>query len=699
MTDASPPQEIQRPDELAFLALGGVGEIGMNMTLYGYAGRWIMIDCGITFADDTMPGVEILMADPTFIAERRETLIAIVATHAHEDHIGAIPYLWPRLKCPVYATPFTAALVRAKLAEVGLEGDVPLHEVPVAGKFTLGPFELELITLTHSIPEPNAVVVRTPLGTVLHTGDWKFDPDPLIGPGADMAALERLGDAGVLAMICDSTNALRPGEAGSEAEVRRSLTDLVGRCANRVVVACFASNVARLESAAVAAAAHDRQVALVDRSLWRIERAARDTGYLKDTPRFLTEEEAAYLPRDKVLLLCTGSQGEPRSALVRIAADEHAHIVLEAGDTVIFSSRTIPGNERAIGRLQNALVRLGVDIITEHDHFVHVSGHPAQDELERMYRAVRPRVALPVHGEARHLRAQAQLADACGVPQIIVTRNGEIVRLAPGPAAVIGEVPTGRLVADGKALIDAGDETLKSRQRMNFNGAALATIVLDGDGRLAAPPVVTVQGLADDRRARRRAARKAAEAVEAHVARRAPRRRGGARGGPDRGAPRTPSAHRQAPGDRDPCRAARKRARGRRGMIGRLNHVAIVVPDLEAAAALYRDVLGAEVSAPVPLPAHGVTVVFVTLPNAKIELLEPLGADSPVRGFLERNPAGGVHHLCFEVADIRAARDRLVAAGARVLGSGEPAPGAHGKPVLFLHPKDFSGTLIELEEA
>ncbi|MGH7087374.1 MAG: ribonuclease J, partial [Stellaceae bacterium] len=478
MTDPAP----NRPDELVLLPLGGVGEIGMNMALYGYAGRWLMLDCGITFADDTTPGLDVLMADPGFIAERSGDLVGIVATHAHEDHIGAIPYLWPRLRCPVYATPFTAAVLRLKLAESGLDHEVPIIEVPMAGRFSVGPFELELVTLTHSIPEPNAVVLRTEHGAVLHTGDWKLDPEPFIGAQADMAALERLGDQGVLALICDSTNAMRPGDSGSEAAVRSALIDLVGRCPYRVVIACFASNVARLETAAVAAAAHDRQAALVGRSLWRIERAARETGYLKDLPPFLTEEEAGYLPRDKALLLCTGSQGEARSALARIAADDHAHIVLERGDTVVFSSRVIPGNERAIGRLQNALARIGIEIVTDHDHFVHVSGHPAQDELIRMYRAVRPRIAVPVHGEARHLLAQAELARGCGVAETIITRNGEMVRLAPGPAAVIGSVPVGRLAADGKTLLDASGETLRNRQRMTFNGAALATIVLDGDG-------------------------------------------------------------------------------------------------------------------------------------------------------------------------------------------------------------------------
>ncbi|MDE1903707.1 MAG: ribonuclease J, partial [Alphaproteobacteria bacterium] len=473
----------------------GVGEIGMNLSLYGYKGRWLMVDCGISFADDTLPGVDVIMPDPAFIEAHAGALDGLIVTHAHEDHIGAIPYLWSRFKCPVYATPFTAAVLRLKLIEAGLEHQVPITEVPLSGKFSVGPFEIELITLTHSIPEPNAVVLRTPLGTVLHTGDWKFDPDPLVGETSDMAALRRLGDEGVLAMICDSTNALRPGEAGSEADVRKTLIDLVGQKKNRVAVACFASNVARLASIAAAAQAHDRHAALVGRSLWRIEHAARETGYLHGVPPFLTEEEASYLPREKVLLICTGSQGEPRSALVRIAADEHPEIVLEEGDCVIFSSRIIPGNERAIGRLHNALAALGVEIVTEHDAPVHVSGHPAQDELIRMYQTVRPTIAVPVHGETRHLLAQARLAEQCQVSQTVVTKNGEVVKLAPGPASVIGEVPTGRLAADANTLLDAKGETLKNRQRMVFNGAALATLVMDRAGKLLAPPQVSVEGV------------------------------------------------------------------------------------------------------------------------------------------------------------------------------------------------------------
>ncbi|MBO0738548.1 MAG: ribonuclease J, partial [Alphaproteobacteria bacterium] len=367
---SGPPTEYRDANALFFVPLGGAGEIGMNLNAYGYAGDWLIVDCGVTFGDDSQPGLEVVMPDPGFIVERRDRLLGIVATHAHEDHIGAIPYLWPQLRCPVWATPFTASLLRAKLVEAGLADQVKINIVPISGRFTIGPFDLELITLTHSIPEPNGVAIRTPVGTVLHTGDWKFDPDPLIGPTADEAALRRLGEEGVLALIGDSTNAMRHGTSGSEAELRRSLSDLIGRYEARIAVACFASNVARLETIARAAAAHGRDVALVGRSLWRIDKAARENGYLTELPRFLTEDEAGYVPRDRILLICTGSQGEPRSALSRIAREEHPNVVLETGDVVIFSSRIIPGNEKPINRLQNALVRLGVEIVTEEDHFV-----------------------------------------------------------------------------------------------------------------------------------------------------------------------------------------------------------------------------------------------------------------------------------------------------------------------------------------
>ena len=490
-------QEYRDPNALYFVPLGGTGEIGMNLNVYGYAGDWLIIDCGVTFGDDTQPGIEVVMPDPGFIVERRDRLLGIVATHAHEDHIGAIPYLWTQLRCPIWATAFTASLLRAKLAEAGLADQVRITVVPLSGRFTIGPFNLELITLTHSIPEPNAIALRTPVGTVLHTGDWKFDPDPLIGATADETALRRIGDEGVLALIGDSTNALRPGVSGSEADLRRSLTELIGRYDARVAVACFASNVARLETIARAAAGHGREVALVGRSLWRIDKAARENGYFADLPRFLTEDEAGYIPRGRIVLICTGSQGEPRSALARIARDDHPHIVLETGDVVIFSSRIIPGNEKAINRLQNGLVRFGVEIVTEEDHFVHVSGHPARDELVRMYQMVRPRVAIPVHGEARHLIAHAQLAGECQVQQPLVIQNGDVVRLAAAGGSVIDEVAVGRLASDGRGLLPLNGTALKDRRRVTFNGTAVATLVLDRYGRLAAPVTMSVIGVVE----------------------------------------------------------------------------------------------------------------------------------------------------------------------------------------------------------
>src|SRR5689334_9194496 len=485
------------PNALFFVPLGGSGEIGMNLNIYGYQGDWLIIDCGVTFGDDSQPGLEVVMPDPGFILERRDRLLGIVATHAHEDHIGAIPYLWRQLRCPIWATPFTASFLRAKLAETGFGDQVKINVVPLSGRFTIGPFDLELITLTHSIPEPNAVALRTPVGTVLHTGDWKFDPDPLIGPTADEAALIRIGDEGVLALIGDSTNALRPGTSGSEADLRRSLTDLIGRYEARIAVACFASNVARLETIARAAATHGREVALIGRSLWRMDKAARENGYLTDLPHFLTEDEAGYIPRDRIVMICTGSQGEPRAALSRIARDDHPHVTLETGDVVIFSSRIIPGNEKAINRLQNALVRLGVEIVTEEDHFVHVSGHPARDELVRMYQMVRPRIAIPVHGEARHLIAHAELAGKCQVAQPLVIQNGDIVRLSAGGASVVDEVPVGKLASDGKVLLPLDGTALKDRRRATFNGTAVASLVLDRRGQPLAPPTISTIGVVE----------------------------------------------------------------------------------------------------------------------------------------------------------------------------------------------------------
>ena len=489
----------KKSSEFLFLPLGGAEEIGMNLNLYGYGGKWLIVDCGVTFGDDSTPGVELILPDPQWIVERRRDLVGIVATHAHEDHIGAIPYLWPQLGCPVYATPFTAAVLKRKLQEAELARRVEIRPIPVSGSFKIEPFDLELIHLTHSIPEPMAIAIKTPAGTVLHTGDWKFDPDPLIGPVADEAALRRLGDQGVLALVGDSTNVFVSGEAGSEADVRRNLEDLVGRFRERVVVACFASNVARLESIALAAKAHDRHAALVGRSLWRMYDAAKEAGYLRDLPPFVTEHDAGFLPRDKVVMICTGSQGEPRSALSRIASGTHPHVTLEPGDAAIFSSRNIPGNERAIAKLQNQLSKLGVDIVTTAEEAgVHVSGHPARDELSRMYHWVRPQIAIPVHGEARHLAEHAKLARECQVPEAVVSENGSIVRLAPGPATVVEHVTAGRLALDGTQLVPLDGGAMRARKKLMTNGIAVVTLVVGRGGKLEADPLVSLQGVVDN---------------------------------------------------------------------------------------------------------------------------------------------------------------------------------------------------------
>jgi len=484
--------------ELLFLPLGGCGEIGMNLNLYGHAGKWLMVDLGITFGKDDTPGVDVIMPDPSFIVERRDQLAGLVLTHAHEDHIGAVPYLWPKLRCPIYATPFTAAVLRRKLAEANLLSEARITEIPMSGSFTVGPFEIELISITHSIPEPNAVVIRTKLGAVLHTGDWKLDPDPVIGPITDETALRALGDEGVLAMICDSTNVLVEGSSGSEAEVRQSLEKLIGEYDQRIAVACFASNLARIESVTRAALAHDRHVGLVGRSLWRMVEAAQETGYLTGLPDFLDEGDIGHLPRDKVLMICTGSQGEPRSALARIARGEHPDVGLEAGDAAIFSSRIIPGNEHSIGELHNALIHRGVRIITERDHFIHVSGHPARDDLADMYRWIKPRIAVPVHGELRHLRAHIELAQGCQVRETLLAENGTMIRLAPGPGEIVGQEVSGRLGLDGKMLVPLEGASLKVRQRMAFNGTAVATLVMSSNGKLLGRPQITIHGLAGE---------------------------------------------------------------------------------------------------------------------------------------------------------------------------------------------------------
>ncbi len=480
--------------DLAFLPLGGTGEIGMNLNLYRCGEKWLAVDCGIGFGGGELPEVEIMMPDPGFIAERRDRLLALVITHAHEDHIGAVAHLWRQLRCPVYATPFAAAILRRKLGEAHLLGEVKLHTIAPGGRIELPPFSLEFMRVAHSVPESQALVLRTPAGIVLHTGDWKLDRDPLTGPPTDEQAFARLGDEGVLAMVCDSTNAMVDGHSGSEADVRVALSNLVGSIRGRIAVTCFASNVARMESVALAARDAGRSVALVGRSLRNIEAAARDCGYLRGIPDFVPEEDAGSIPDENLLILVTGSQGEPRSALARIAADTHPNIALGEGDTVIFSSRMIPGNERAIGTVQANLSRRGVRVLTDEDAPIHVSGHPARDELRRLYELVRPRFSVPVHGEWRHLSSHADLARQLGVTPILM-EDGDILSLSPGRPEITDSAPIGRLALDGNRLIPLGGEVLTARRRMLFNGIVLGSLAVDKQGRVIGTPRVTAPGL------------------------------------------------------------------------------------------------------------------------------------------------------------------------------------------------------------
>ncbi len=481
-------------NDLAFLPLGGTGEIGMNLNLYRCNGRWLAIDCGIGFGGSENPEVEIMMPDPAFIADRRDSLVGLVITHAHEDHLGAVAHLWRKLRCPIYATPFAAAVLRRKLGEAGLVSEAKITVIKPGGRFELPPFDLHFMPVTHSVPESQALVIRTPYGTILHTGDFKLDPDPLVGLPTDEEAFRALGDEGVLAMVCDSTNAMVEGHSGSEAEVRASLAALVRPMRGRVAVTCFASNVARVESIALAARDAGRSVALVGRSLRNLEAAARDCGYFKDVPEFVPEEAAGEVPDDNLLILVTGSQGEARSALARIANDTHRNIALGEGDTVVFSSRVIPGNERAIGTVQDNLVRRGVRLMTADDHMVHVSGHPARDELRRLYALVRPNYSVPVHGEWRHLSAHAALAKESGATPVML-EDGDILSFSGNWPEVTDSAPVGRLVLDGNRLVPMSGGVMSARRRMLFNGVVVASVAVDSAGIVRGKPVVSAPGL------------------------------------------------------------------------------------------------------------------------------------------------------------------------------------------------------------
>jgi ribonuclease J len=486
--------------ELVFLPLGGCNEIGMNLNAYGYGPpehrKWILVDVGVTFGDHRTPGIDLICPDPEFFREFADDIEAIFLTHAHEDHIGAVGLLWPYFRAPLYATPFTAELVRQKLAERGLDTEAEVRELQLGGEAQAGAFKVRYVTLTHSIPEPNALSIETPLGRIFHTGDWKIDPDPLVGKDFDHEGVTALGDAGVLAMVCDSTNVFEEGEAGSELSVRESLTEVIGKQTGRVAVTTFASNVARLSSVIHAANLHGRSVCLVGRSMHRITAAAQSVGMLKGA-RFVDEEEAGFLPPENILYLCTGSQGEPRAALSRIARGEHPNVSLDEGDTVIFSSRVIPGNERVIFDMQNDLANRGVHLITDRMAHIHVSGHPCRDELRRMYQMVRPKIAVPVHGERRHIVEHADFARTLQVPRAVTPRNGDLLRLAPGDPEVLDEVPVGRLLLDGDRLLPEGASGVMERIRLSQYGLLSISVALDGDGELVDGPLTTSRGLSE----------------------------------------------------------------------------------------------------------------------------------------------------------------------------------------------------------
>ncbi|WP_407658336.1 ribonuclease J [Maricaulis maris] len=476
----------------------------MNLNLYGYGPqgkqKWIIVDCGVTFGDLSTPGVDLIMPDPRFIEERRDDLIGMVLTHAHEDHMGAVAHLWRKLRCPIWATPFTAWLVRDRLREYGLLDEVELHEVALDSRFNLGPFDLQLVTLTHSIPEPNGIAIRTPAGMVLHTGDWKIDPAPMIGEVTDGDAISAIGDEGVLAMICDSTNVFSPGESGSEGDVRDELIKVVGEHkTGKVAIAAFASNVARLQSSIEAAEANGRRVCLVGRSMHRMTAAAKAVGLLQHVQDFIGEEEAGFLPPEKILYLCTGSQGEPRAALSRIAAGNHRNVSLSNGDTVIFSSRVIPGNELGIFELQNQLAERGVHIITEKTRPIHVSGHPCRDELAQMYAWAKPQVAIPVHGERRHLLEHADFARELQVPHAVSVRNGDMVEIrSDGTASIIDEAPASRLHVDGNFLVDAGAASMRERRKLAHAGQVTLAMAVSEKGEIMSGPEVRLQGVPED---------------------------------------------------------------------------------------------------------------------------------------------------------------------------------------------------------
>ena len=489
-----------KKEELLFCPLGGSGEIGMNMNLFSYgkpeAQKWIIVDIGVTFADDSIPGIDLIYPDPGFIIDKKKDLLGIVLTHAHEDHIGAIAHIWPKLKCKMYATPFTAALIKEKFKEKKIDIGKNLKIVDLNGNIKLGPFKIEFITLTHSILEPNGLLIETPAGIVLHTGDWKIDPNPLIGNKIDQTKLKEIGNKGVLAMICDSTNVLSHGRAGSEADVRTNLLKLMSNLKKRIIVTSFASNVARMETIFYCAEKTKRQISLVGRSMHRIYKAAKQCGYLKNVISPIDAREAKKISREKIVYLCTGSQGEPMGAMMRIINYTHPDVFIEKEDTVIFSSKIIPGNEKKLYKLHNQLIKNQIDVISEETDFVHVSGHPNREDLRDMYDWVKPKSVIPVHGEHRHMAEHISFAKEMQVPYPVQVENGDIVRLFPGQKPeVFDKAPVGRLYVDGIISVNEDSRSIRERKNLANNGYLEVTILINGKGKLFKKPLVSFKGL------------------------------------------------------------------------------------------------------------------------------------------------------------------------------------------------------------
>ena len=491
---------MSQKDQLIFCPLGGSGEIGMNMNLFSYGKpdnqKWLIVDIGVTFADDTLPGINLIYPDPGFIIDKKDDLLGIILTHAHEDHIGAIVHIWPQLKCNIYATPFTSVLIKEKFKEKKIEIGNNLKIVDLNGTVKLGPFKIEFITLTHSILEPNGLSIETPVGTILHTGDWKCDPNPLIGNTINEKKLKQIGAQGVLAMICDSTNIFNPGRAGSELDVRQSLLKIMQNKNKRIIVTSFASNVARMETIFYCAKKIERQISLVGRSMHRIYKAARQCGYLKNVIDPIDSREAKKISREKIVYLCTGSQGEPMGAMMRIAHYVHPDVFIEKDDTVIFSSKIIPGNEKKLYSLHNQLVKNGIEVISEENEFVHVSGHPNQEDLKDMYNWVKPKAIIPVHGEHRHMMEHINFAKEMQVPYPVQIENGDIVQIYPGNEPhVVDKAPVGRMYIDGNISISEDSQSLKERKNLANNGYLEVTIIINNKGKVIKKPIFSFRGL------------------------------------------------------------------------------------------------------------------------------------------------------------------------------------------------------------